>query len=100
MAIGCPKCRKCCTTKIFQIWAISNEHANVVQGIIVAGPTYIENFAKIMEDANKQRNVLGLKINRSRPQSGPNPAEDFGELLFDKTDLPLTKILGGTILRK
>ena len=53
-----------------------------------------------MEDDNKQRNVLGLKINRSRPQSGPNPAEDLGELLFDKTDLPLTKILGGTILGK
>ena len=48
--------------------------AKVVQGNSVAGPPNMRNFAKIMEDEKKQRNVLELKITKIRSESGPNPA--------------------------
>ena len=67
--------------------------AKVVQGTSVAGPANMRNFAQIMEDEKKQRNVLELKITKIRPESGPNPAnltyEDLGELLFDVLKVPI-----------
>ena len=67
--------------------------AKVVQGNSVAGPPNMRNFAKIMEDEKKQRNVLELKVTKIRPESGPNPAnlthEDLGELLFDILQVPI-----------
>ena len=71
--------------------------AKVVQGNSVAGPTNMRNFAKIMEDEKKQRNVLELKVTKIRPDSGPNPAnlthEDLGELLFDILQVPMKDCL-------
>ena len=67
--------------------------AKVVQGNSVAGPPNMRNFARIMEDEKKQRNVLELKVTKIRPESGPNPAnlthEDLGELLFDILQVPI-----------
>ena len=71
--------------------------AKVVQGNSVAGPPNMRNFAKIMEDEKKQRNVLELKVTKIRPESGPNPAnlthEDLGELLFDILQVPIKDCL-------
>ena len=71
--------------------------AKVVQGNSVAGPPNMRNFAKIMEDEKKQRNVLELKVTKIRPESGPNPAnltyEDLGELLFDVLHVPIKDCL-------
>ena len=47
--------------------------AKVVKGNSVAGPPNKRNFAKIMEDEKKQRDVLELKVTKLCLENEPDP---------------------------